>query len=37
MEAMSPASEPQPSNAIYPKRIPPLKRVKPKHNGCDNH
>jgi len=33
IEAIRPAIAPQPSNTIDPNKIPPLKRVKPKHNG----
>lgn len=32
-----PANDPIPSTSIIPKKNPPDKRVKPKHNGCDHH
>jgi len=34
---MRPPSDPTARNIIVPNRIPPLKRVKPKHKGFDQH
>jgi hypothetical protein len=37
IETIRPASAPTAINAIIPNRIPPVKRVKPKHDPLENH
>jgi hypothetical protein len=36
VEVIRPPIAARERNIIVPKRIPPLKRVKPKHNGLEN-